>query len=299
MTMKNFLSLKNTCLLCILSVLVTVGTMFNDYFYLEFWGKLPFVLIIIVALGFATWKYVASASVKWAMLATVAITLANLIPAVCYELFHTFTFDMHQSMLKGILTAIFVVVGVIGIRKITDKTEKVSMVVFLAVGSVGLWLLLIIPYDSRTGIYAIMNCIALLPFIAYLLFFGMSFGETSDKRLRTSILLSVVGCVLIPVLLAIIYYQTIHDTYSFFDDGTQVSIILSLVSGCLMSAYFFHLFAKSKYTMKSICIPVITGTLCLGVLSAFIVGNGGWLGNHIPLGFIISSFGIYKLYKRL
>lgn len=297
--MNSFLSLKNTCLLCVLAVLAAVGTVFNDYLYLAFWGKLLFFLILVIALGVVTYKYIAATTVKWAMLATVAMTVVNLIPPICYDLFHSFSFDMHQYLWKGILTIVFIVVGVIGCRKITDRTERVSMGVFLAIGSVGLWLPMLIPYDAENFITGRLSFIALLPFVAYLLFFWVSLKETSDTRLRTSILLSILGCALMLAVLAITYYQICCDTYSFFDDSTQAYIWLSLIAGCLMPAYPILLFVNTKYTLKSICIPMIAGMVGLGVLSAFVIGNAGRDGWFMSFVFIIPSFGTYKFYKKL
>lgn len=306
----KFLSLKNTSLLCILVVLAVVGAVFNDYFYLEFWGELLLFLLGVIAIGWAAWKYITHPVVKWAVLAVIAMSVVNLIPAVCYDLFHSFPFDISQSVYKGLLTIVFLMTGVFGIRKITNKTERISMTAFLVIGGIGLWLRLLIPCnDESNNIYSlgftITNLMSLLPLVAVLLFFVASLNETSDRRLRKSILSSMLGClVLLSLLAGTEYYRKAYD-FSFYDGygwlSTDVAIISAFISGCLMSVYFIHLFIKSRYTMKSVCIPTMLIMVCLGVLSAFIMGNG-WSDGFMLLElicFIIASFGMYKLYKKL
>lgn len=304
MDLKEFLSLKNVCLVSVLMAIYAAARLCQTFFYYDEY--------IYVAFGIAAcilaWRYISDIVVKWAFYAVSLYAVVNGLPYI-------FHFHYFENVL-GIL--LFVVICVLGIRKSNSSVGKVDIIVFLAITLVP-WIMncvlrYVVDFSHATAT-VIYDSVLLVPFVAYILFFSISFKSTSDERLKKCITSSLLGAIGMLVLFSVaivigLEYDYTADMWMYHFDGydwldNEVTIIASFLAGCMMSAYFIFLFVKSRYTMRIICIPAIIGMIVVGILAAFTVGNAYFPESitrgleYMSLGYAISSFGIYKLYKKL
>lgn len=305
---NKFFSLKNVCLICVLVAVYAASGLINAFFNNLGYEYIHIAVgVVVCALA---WKCVSNIAVKWTLYAVSLYAVINNL----LQIFNLYCFDPHSFV--GIL--FFAVIFILGIRKTPNVCEKIDVAIIMAIVLV-LWILncLLRPIlgPSPTASTTIYNFVMLLPFVAYLLLFVISFKSTSDKELKKSIALSLFGCMGLFILFFVaiiigIGYDDSADIWTYHFDGydwfdNEVVIMFSFFAGCLMSAYFIHLLIKSKYTMRTVCIPVIIGMICVGVLAAFTVGNVyrpesiTYGLEYMSSGYAISSFGIYKLYKKL
>lgn len=302
---NGFLSLKNACLLSVLVAIYAAARFFNAYSYNEYID----IVIGVVAFVSAR-KYVSNIAVKWTLYAVSLCAIINDI----FQIAHLYYHDPRGY----VCFLFFAIICVLGIRKTNVGVEKADILIFMLITLLP-WILNCVLRPlmdfSPTISTSIYSSVLLFPFVIYTLLFVISLRNTSDEGLKKSIVLSSLGCIglLILFLTAIIIglgYNDEADIWIYHFEGydwldTGVTIIATFFAGCMMSAYFIHLLIKSKYTMKAICIPAIIGMICVGILAAFTVGNtyrpeSIMYGlERMLIGFIIASFGTYKLYKKL
>lgn len=182
-----------------------------------------------------------------------------------------------------------------GIYKSVNKLDKVNLCIEIV-----LWLLLspaIISYFF--SIYRNPICditVSSIPFILFLLsflgFIFLSYKETTNENTKKACYISAIGTIINLVLfgLYIAFAITLPEhadsdifSYNYIDRGQYPfydwcrsmdgKVMIFVIAGLAMAAYYINLGIRSKWKLSSICISGLVGMFGIGVITAFIAGN--------------------------
>lgn len=277
---KEFFLLKNLAVLMSMIIILPA--------YRSYTNEILLLCIAIVAI-FCGYKIKNQDTIKYSLYAWgVPYALIALLLGV-FDLRYTL-----PSWVYGIVVPVLVL-GILayGIYKSVDKIDKVNLSIEMV-----LCLLLLTPNlffifsVYRTPVLDIT--LSSIPFmIFFLLFIGfiiLSYKETINDSTKKACYISIIGSVVNLALFFLYIAFAIalpeHSSDSFFDyipsgqypfydwcQSMDGKVILFVIAGLAMAAYYINLGTRSKWKLSNICVSGIVGMFGIGVITAFIAGN--------------------------